>query len=224
VKFPLIKDALIKQNSDYLSEKLNKIETDEGLNYVVLWDLNKKKQFKGSFEVQKAKAEKALKRKYKQDLDISLLGVETIEQADDFGERKVSITLEWAHTHTWGWCPTGFDNYGHETKRIGGCGYCKKSTATAEILNRHPRILKLLYAKKEDALKNNVSKADSNSINHKVLGYGSGYNICPRFEGGVGVSSHIRILEGVGLKMDHVCDAPHTDVYVITKTNKAVVE
>ena len=81
-------------------------------------------------------------------------------------------------------------------------------TAIFEALNSNKSILKLLYEKKN----NNIDKS-----NHELLGYGSGYGIIPAFEGGVGVSSHQRIIEGIGLKMQTITSTKNTDVFLITK-------
>ena len=87
-------------------------------------------------------------------------------------------------------------------------------------------LLKLLYLKKENALRNpkteytgiNGDKGTAQSqINQEVLGYGAGYGIIPYFEGGVGVSSHERIIKGLNLKFDTITSTPHTDVYMISK-------
>ena len=58
---------------------------------------------------------------------------------------------------------------------------------------------------------------NTNGFNREVLGYGSGYNVLPRFEGGVGINSHNTIIENLGLKWKKVTDTPSTDVYLITK-------
>ena len=92
----------------------------------------------------------------------------------------------------WGYCPKGNDNYGHSTSSITGCGYCKESTATAQLLNQNETIMKRLYK-----AKNKKATAKNNDL----LGYGSGYGILPSFEGGVGVSCHVRILEKLGYKV-----------------------
>ena len=109
---------------------------------------------------------------------------------------------------------------------ISGCGYDKHSTATDQALNSDKRILKLMYFKKEEELKqrkptyteqNGHEKNTERALNHFLFGYGSGYGVLPHFESGVGVSCHIRICEKIGLKMESVSDTKHTNVYIISK-------
>jgi hypothetical protein len=84
-----------------------------------------------------------------------------------------------------------------------GCGYDKQSTATAGVLNQHQTILKRLYAARD---------AEMTGENRAVLGYGSGYGLPPYFEGGVGVSCHVKILEKIGFS------APYSnDVLMVTE-------
>ena len=133
-----------------------------------------------------------------------------IEQAPDFSGDFI-ITVEWTKSRMWGNNPRASTNTGFEGSSNGGCGYDKSSTATAQALNSNKSILKLMYAKKNKNL---------NKSNHELLGYGSGYSLLPLFEGGVGISSHIRILEGVGLSMKTIADTKSVDVYSITKSSK----
>jgi hypothetical protein len=101
-------------------------------------------------------------------------------------EKQLVITVTYSKNRTWGYCPKAEDNFGNESPRITGCGYCKLSTATADVLNKNLFILKKLYEKKDK----NIKKR-----NHDILGYGSGYGLLPSFEGGVGINSHLFILE-----------------------------
>lgn len=135
------------------------------------------------------------------------LKIDEMENAKDFSGEFI-ITVEWKKSHMWGSNPKAYTNAGYESSSIGGCKYDKLSTATAEALNSNKSILKLLYEKKNA----NIDKS-----NHELLGYGSGYGILPQFEGGVGVSSHIRIIEGIGLKMQTITSTKNVDVFLITK-------
>jgi len=147
--------------------------------------------------------------------------IDEIEQADDF-KTPLIITIEWKRSATWGMNPKAFTNLGFEGSSIGGCGYCKHSTATAQALNNDLRILKLMYFKKEAELRqrkptyteqNGREENSERAINHFLMGYGSGYCALPRFEGGVGVNCHIEICSMLGLKMESVTDTKHVNVY-----------
>lgn len=134
------------------------------------------------------------------------------------------ITIEWKKSRMWGLNPTAFTNYGFYGSSIGGCGYCKKSTATAQALNDYLPIIRLMYIKKNKELghrkevyidQNGFENKSERGINHFLFGYGSGYDVLPRFEGGVGVESHRGIIEKIGLKWDVIADTDHVNVYLI---------
>ena len=88
-------------------------------------------------------------------------------------------------------------------------------------------VCKLMCNRKEDTLKFNDIQKKKNKVfdtnkykflkenNHNILGYGSGYGIIPRFEGGVGVSCHQTILAKLGYNMDNITSTDRTDVYLI---------
>lgn len=120
--------------------------------------------------------------------------IKEVMNASDKLSNDLVITINFYKSNTWGWCPKGNDNYGNVTSSITGCGYCKESTATAQLLNQNLTILKKLYKSKN-------KKVNCDKKNNDVLGYGSGYGILPSFEGGVGLSCHISILESLGYKV-----------------------
>ena len=110
----------------------------------------------------------------------------------------INIITKW-RKNVWGWCPTVtlfFDNGKVGEEYAGGYGYDKESGALGAALNKQPGILHLLYAAKESAINDGTFES-----NGTTLGYGSGYDILPEFEGGVGVSCHLSILENVGYKV-----------------------
>jgi len=54
-------------------------------------------------------------------------------------------------------------------------------------------------------------------MNVSLFGYGSGYGVLPKFDGGVGVSCHQGIMEKLGLHMETITSTKTTDVYMIRK-------
>lgn len=106
----------------------------------------------------------------------------------------ISVSVEWHLSRTWGANPqaevrTG-ENY-HISRKIGGCGYDKESTATAECFNNDLGILKIalisLY-KKEHSKK------------YLCSGYGAKIDIWGvSFSEGVGFNCHSAIIECSGL-------------------------
>lgn len=105
----------------------------------------------------------------------------------------ISVSVEWHKSATWGANPqaevrTG-ENY-HISRKIGGCGYDKESTATAECFNKDLGILKI-------ALISLYKKEHSK----KYLGSGYGANIDffgVSFSGVVGFSCHESIITNSG--------------------------
>jgi hypothetical protein len=106
----------------------------------------------------------------------------------------IAVSVEWFNSRTWGANPqaevrTG-ENY-HISRKVGGCGYDKESTATAECFNKDLGILKTalisLY-KKEHSKKYHGS------------GYGATIDLWGvSFSAGVGFSCHRSIIECSGL-------------------------
>lgn len=212
--------AIRKEHKTNLEKNLKQIETKEGLNTSLRWN---NKTYKGKI---KEKLSKHLINKSNKSLAEDLAQVDKISKAQDLPNPFI-ITLEWKKSYMWGMNPRAHTNYGFEGSSIGGCGYCKTSTATAEALNSYDYIIKLLYFKEEKRLNFNDQQTKKNKIfktkEHKIkerrefLGYGSGHSILPSFCGGVGVNSHQNIIEKIGLKWMNVSSTKHTDVYMITK-------
>jgi hypothetical protein len=138
--------------------------------------------------------------------------ISAAEQAPDF-KNNLIITLEWRDSRMWRSNPRAYTNFGFHGESIGGCGYDKTSTATAQALNSHLPLMKRLYAAKNRVL--GSRKRDKS--NRENLGYGSGYSIIPHFEGGVGIESHRKIIEGLELKWETVTSTNNTDVYMISR-------
>lgn len=156
------------------------------------------------------------------DRDYKRLKKELIKNAEEIqaiNEAKkvvnISIGVEWKRSATWGANPTATVKVSFEdgmceyfNGHASGCGYDKESAAIAEALNQCKGVLKMLYIKKN-------KKAEEQ--NRELLGYGSGYGILPRFEGGVGFECHRRIFEGLGFKTDRTASGKSFDAYSIHK-------
>lgn len=209
MEFKLIRESVIKElNKRYLIN----IQTEEELKKELGFY---NKNYIGNFEKQKDKLLKFVRKRRNKEIDDKLSFIKTIEEAKDFSGELI-ITLEWKKSYMWGSNPRAYTNYGFNGESIGGCGYCKTSTATAQALNNHLPILKLLYKKEEERLNKKPFKD-----RRDFIGYGSGYSALPIFEGGVGVSSHEYIIKNLGLKMRCITNTSQTDVYLIKKMSKA---
>ena len=222
-EFKNIKKALIKENSDNLNHALSNLgktseyikTPQESLNWTCRNVLNKRDSYKGTIEDQKQKITTALKRVYEKRLNEELAYLNEIENAKPY-INEYSLAVEWKNSRMWGFNPTATDSDGNTSGSIGGCGYCKHSTATARVLNQNLSLIYRMCELKEKYLKNNPNTEENqNDINRKVLGYGSGYGIIPRFEGGVGVNCHITILYKCGVEMREISNTKHTNTYLI---------
>lgn len=213
-KFRILRREVLNDIYAKYENVFNDLKTEEGLNKWLQWE-NKKYKVNP-----KDKFIKYLKNKRQNELIKQIEYISEIENASDFSGDFI-ITIEWKKSAMWRSNPMAYTNYGFTSRSIGGCGYDKQSTATAEALNSHLPILKLLFSKKDsellDYIKNHPESDIKNGYNRAVLGYGSGYNILPKFEGGVGVSAHMRILENVGLQMRHIANNRNSDVFLIAK-------
>ena len=133
----------------------------------------------------------------------------------------ISVSVEWYKSKTWGANPqaevrTG-ENY-NISRKVGGCGYDKESTATAECFNKDLGILKI-------ALISLYKKEHSK----KYLGSGYGATIDlwgVSFSGGVGFNCHRSIIECSGLykltaqnsgKMFNTYNFSRSNQYVLAK-------
>lgn len=211
--------AIRQEYTQRIKETLTRIETEEGLKHSLSFH---GRTYKGNA---KAKLTKYILAKYDKELKQDIAQIERVNKAKTLPNSFI-ITVEWKKSYMWGSNPRAYTNYGFTGSSIGGCGYCKKSTATAEALNSCDAILRKMYCRKNKELGNpkkeyteqNGMKGNSqNHINVDILGYGSGHGIIPRFSGGVGVSCHQRIIERLGMKWMNVSSTNNTNVYMISK-------
>lgn len=231
MEFKYLKNAISKKYQERFKGYEEDIKTEEGLKKVVGYPLNKREDYKGTFEEQQKKALISLKKKLNKEFEKETEFIKSVEEFKDFSGEFI-ITLEWKKSYMWGSNPRAYTNYGFVGESISGCGYCKTSTATAQALNSNLSILKLLFKMEDERLKQNEyslsqlkvkSKHNINKITkdrRDYINYGCGYNVTPKFEGGVGVSSHEQALKKLGLKMRCISDTSQTNVYLIRKMNK----
>ena len=235
VRFEALRLAAITDIKSRYASAYEEIKTAEGLARRFQWE---GKKYASNAE---QKFLKYLQHKEKVELARKEAEIKRIEESEDFNNTPLIITVEWRPSRMWRSNPKSFTNYGFESRSIGGCGYDKRSTATAEALNSFAPLLKLLFAAKNktilehgsDTIVNQYYNEDNSKtfktepmtqsdINRKFLGYGSGYGVLPHFEGGVGVESHRTIIENLGLVWESVTSSPNVDVFVIRKTEGVV--
>lgn len=126
----------------------------------------------------------------------------------------VYIRITYTKSRTWGSNPhaevettdgtTITRTYGTAT----GSGYDKTSAAVAYALNGNPGIMRALYEAEEQRLADGSKKS-----RRDYIGYGSGDNVLPCFEGGVGMSAICKILTSIGY---NVTSSDDGSVYIAT--------
>ena len=160
-----------------------------------------------------------IKSYYEKFLNKDIADIENAEVLlnSDLKINKIVIAIEWKKSRTWGNNPYAevkiFYNNNHIeifTGSASGCGYDKRSAATAEALNKCELLKALLYKAENKRLKNH-----SEVTRRDFIGYGSGYGAIPRFEGGVGFRSHETILNNLNFKTSLYDESSQTyDIYI----------
>ena len=139
----------------------------------------------------------------------------------------IDIRVDWKRSACWGYNPTatadihaahkGGDcpafSYECHTCTASGCGYDKGPAAVGGALNKSYAFKKILYSATENAL------ASGHTVNDwsDIIGYGSGHDVLPYLEGGVGVSCFWHILDKCGYKTHRNESGRHSDYYYISK-------
>ncbi len=215
--FKELRKAGLTELERQFNDNLKRAEDD--LKEALQWE---GKTYKGTEEQQREKLKRWFEKTFIKARQEFNQQIKAVEDASDFGNQLV-ITVEWKKSYMWGHNPRAYTNYGFVGSSIGGCGYCKHSTSTAEALNSHLPLLRLLYAKEDARLRafnrSKLKEEDKRKFlsRRAILGYGAGYGILPSFEGGVGVSSHGRIVKNLGLVWRDITSTSKTDVHLITK-------
>ena len=222
--FELLKNEVEK----YYNKKIEKLYNEKKSD-IIMWygtNLTIVKYKSGELEEEKA-YNRALKRalkNIKSDREKRLAKIEMVENAEIL--EYIRINIDWKKSRTWGANPhveTWTNNRGFYTGSASGCGYDKESSAVAETLNQSPEVLKVLYTLAEKMINENgddvyyyTGCGDCISWRNSI-GYGSGYDILPYFEGGVGISCFEHILNKCGYKWQIMGSGKMWDCYYICK-------
>ena len=178
------------------------------------------KKNQATTDTQKIKVLKNLiKSYYEKFLNKDIADIENAEVLlnSDLKINKIVIAIEWKKSATWGNNPHAevkvfYNNNQIETftGSASGCGYDKRSAATAQAFNKCEALKALLYKAENKRLKNH-----SEVTRRDFIGYGSGYSSVPRFEGGVGFRSHETILNNLNFKTSLYDESSATyDLYI----------
>lgn len=210
--YPKIREEIRKYQEKNFKELAEKARSgEEGLKWVMRWTLDKTTAYKGTREEQLNKVLNRLEELKERLIQVQNDLLNRIAEAPQFNKPLV-VSIQWLKNSTWGSNPRATTNKEYEGRGISGCGYCKRSTALAEGLNADLSLIQELVIKEEARLNKNPIPT-----RRDFIGYGSGNNIIPSFEGGVGVDCHKRIIEGLGLTFETSIYTDNLEVYTISK-------
>lgn len=217
-----IKKVITQITKEEEKKELNRIKSAVKTNFEGFWGdytevinsagesykINKKLtplQQKKPLKEQKEQLAKNVQKKYNKILTNYLNKLDAIASADNL--KDFSISIEWTAGSVYGWqaraelrehTENGFKYY--EGTKTGGCGYDKRSTATASVLNQSKPILKLILNRLEKQPLKTIKKHLSAYDCREFLGYGLYLKGLSFFCGGVGFSSHEHILNNLNIK------------------------
>lgn len=127
--------------------------------------------------------------------------------AVDYIPNRIEIAIDWTQSRTWGACPSAsvwLSGAGFFTSRkVGGCGYDKRSTAAAEALAQSINMQALAFALLESwKLADIVGVFRSYKDLRAAFGYGLHFGKCyAAFGSGCGMCSILEELERLGYKV-----------------------
>lgn len=219
MEFKRIKKEIVKQNAREQASDIKIIraaKTLEEINNVAERLTGRKITTVSTADKNKARERliSKIRDKYARELKKDLQRVDDIANAETCPYFK--LTIEWTTGGHYGWQARAdlatCINY-YEGKRTGGCGYDKGSTAAANVLNRAPEILKTLYEQEEKRLSKRERQRRREFIGYGCFEHCNAWYFLPRFEGGVGIESHITILKNCGYDVEWV-DTKYADVII----------
>ena len=191
-------NAVIKAEQQHVKDCIMRFDLEPEDDW---WPQSMRAKYKGTPDQVRAKVIKMLEREAAARIKEKLAKIAATAPMDyDRLPNPVIARIDWTRSRTWGYTAKASDNYGNVSGVASGCGYDKASAALADVLNANPYILRRLYAAADKAIaaENTGSVPGVGGEYVKAIGYGAGYSVLPYFEGGVGVSCHVRILEGLG--------------------------
>ena len=125
----------------------------------------------------------------------------------------IDIVVEWKKNRTWGANPRAEVRTGDFyfiSSSIGGCGYDKESTATAQCFNKDLGLKKCALV----AMYNNAHKPKNKRYINGVHFFNCSTSF---FEGGCGFSCHRHVFELAGFKLEHQSSGKMFDSYYFVR-------
>lgn len=123
-------------------------ENDNGRVYTknTLTEREQTKTAKEKREKLTAKEIKSIEKKYNGFFD----RLERYENGDTTAPERIEMSINWTQSRTWGANPCArvwVNGYGYaESERVTGCGYCKRSTAAADALEKIAQLKTIITA------------------------------------------------------------------------------
>lgn len=219
MEFKRIKKEIVKQNARQLTNDIKiarAAKTLEDINSVAERIIGRKITTVSTADRTKARERliSKIRDKHARELEKDLQRVDDIANAETCTYFK--LTIEWTTGGHYGWQARAdlatCINY-YEGKKTGGCGYDKGSTASANVLNRAPEILKKLYEQEEKRLSKRERQSRRDFIGYGCFEHCNEWYFLPHFEGGVGIESHITILKNCGYDVERV-STKYADVII----------
>lgn len=220
-------ELLKKEVENYYSKQIEKLHKKEKSDVIMQYGTNLVKVKYKSGELEEEKAYKRALNRALKELNNNKLKklnkIELVEKAEDL--EYININIDWIYNRTWGYNPKVkvITNISVYEDSASGCGYDKESAAIARAFNQSNEILKVLYALAEKM----IEKVGDNAYYYtgcgdcvswrNSIGYGSGYDILPYFEGGVGISCFEDILNKCGYIWRCMGSSKRWDCYSIEK-------
>lgn len=193
--------ALSKESNERLARNIAEVEESTSIKDSIITRYTTKTQReKFDLDTLKEKVITKLKTKSEKSLNSRIESINSIVE-NTSKVKEIKISIKWIKNRTWGYCPKseielwsdeGYERYTCRT--VTGYGFCKLSTAIANLLMESNNLVAELYTIKNKPRNINIH-------NHGVFGYGSGYGILPYFEGGVGERSILGVLENLNFKL-----------------------
>lgn len=191
----------VKIYFDGWSKDYTTTEEKDGTMHRIKATLTEKQTQKPLNEQKQILIDKIIKN-FEKEEEKQLNKLKTIEETQK--PKTIELSIEWKDNRTWGanpratlWTSNGY----FEGSSIGGCGYDKRSTASAQVLNMDKGILNAIYSYFNKKPLKTIKHALKGGDVRDFLGYGmSFYKISGVFNGGVGIDCHIEILNSLGYK------------------------
>ena len=182
-----------------------------------------KKPIKEQKELLTKKALKKINKKYQDKFDY----IKKLEQTEP--AKKIEIVVSWSNGSCYGWQAKARARFetasrwaGVESSLTSGCGYDKRSTATANALNQIKPLFVLIADKLEKLPKKQIKTYLTRAAGRDFIGYGFDFwgGAFGSFSYGVGFECHRDNLKKLGFDCSASYEGEKEEFYQFTKNEK----